>query len=507
MLRFFLIAISVVVALFAGVMVKRYMNTEQERMRTEQAAREAARGAPREDVPMTDVLIMTTDLPIAGTLKPSMLGWQGWPKANVNQHYMTRETNPDAIKLLSGSAARQPLFAGEPVTEAKFVKRNDASFLATILPEDQRAFTVQLTETNSFSGLIQPGDRVDVLLTYPRSSNDSTDKSAYHNQTETIARNLKVIAIDSFLKFDDANKTRQGRTATLQVDPQLGEVLSMAQKEGQISLMLRSAFGTLEGEDAIRATYARVPAAIRDLPAYKLLAENDITWITPTVKPELELDFIEGSNKSLRGALLLAPVSAGQTLNKANVIRPSEAHFISMALRPGLRAVAISVEASTAVSGFITPGDIVDVVFVAQYADEGGLVTPRRFSDTILRGIRCLSLEYRIDVNNGLPVSGGTATLELTPRQVEIITTAAKIGKLVLTLRPTADYAMAMALPSGFEDNPTPPGEPLQSFSTDIAGSAGLRWLLGRQDTNIGASTAVIFRGSRRDSLAPAAQK
>ena len=88
---------------------------------------------------MVEVLVVTTALEIGQVIAERNAAWQKWPKANLNAKYITRDANPDAIRNLTGAAARQPLFAGEPVTNAKLVKREGASILAIVLRDGYRA--------------------------------------------------------------------------------------------------------------------------------------------------------------------------------------------------------------------------------------------------------------------------------------------------------------------------------------------------------------------------------
>ena len=62
----------------------------------------------------------------------------------------------------------------------------------------------------------------------------------------------------------------------------------------------------------------------------------------------------------------------------------------------------------------------------------------RRASETILQNVRVLALDQTVDDQNGTPIIAKTATLEVTPKQAELLALAADIGRITLTLRSLA---------------------------------------------------------------------
>ncbi|MGL1475046.1 RcpC/CpaB family pilus assembly protein, partial [Vibrio parahaemolyticus] len=62
-------------------------------------------------------------------------------------------------------------------------------------------------------------------------------------------------------------------------------------------------------------------------------------------------------------------------------------------------------------------------------------------SDTIFRNVRVLAIGQQLETKDGKRVeaSAQTATLELTPRQSELLALANSMGEISLTLRPLAD--------------------------------------------------------------------
>lgn len=112
---------------------------------------------------------------------------------------------------------------------------------------------------------------------------------------------------------------------------------------------------------------------------------------------------------------------------------------IVQSLGPNTRAMAIKVEAETAVGGFVTPGDTVDIVLT-----QGRDATLRAV--TILQNIRVLGVDQQTDQQNDAPEVARTVTVEVTPEQGQILALAQKAGTLSLTLR-TLDAAVDEPLP------------------------------------------------------------
>lgn len=539
MVRVVLVALALVIAVFAGWMVNRYLAKERSRIESLQS-REPAMVVK---VPTVEILIVTKDAPIASIITASMLGWQELnADAAVNQKYILKTNRPKAMDELAGSAARQPLFAGEPVVEAKLVRPKDSSFLAAVLREGQRAVSVKVSETSGVAGLILPGDRVDVLLTHTLTGSEEAGRgtSAQRKVGETIARELRVLAVDQAFRSPEGEAAKVGRTVTLEVDAFQAEALALGEAMGELSLSLRSAFGKPDTEaekarpptsdqdisQALRSFADqsgrfRVLVAARSLSAGVLLSDQDISWVPPPAA-KLDTDFlIENRDlaRKLRGSLLVKDIEANRPIMRTDLVRPSDTRFVPMALRPGMRAISIGIEPQTAVSGFITPGDTVDIIMIAELQDlaENPVLKTRRFGETIVRGVRCLSLEVAVDDNTGLPSTGGTATIEATPSQAETILLARQMGNLALALRPLNEGdAMAEAGGAGFtRAHADADGGGRTTFTTDISFSDATRWLILRGDysqlrgpppqqaprvSEQRAPTITIFRGSAAPS-------
>ena len=124
--------------------------------------------------------------------------------------------------------------------------------------------------------------------------------------------------------------------------------------------------------------------------------------------------------------------------------RESEAQrgFLAAVLEPGKRAVSVSVNPTTGISGFVFPGDRVDVILTHTIKEEDGggggnegNQTIRRASETVLTDIRVIAVDQTTNDQSAQPVVAKNVTLEVTPKQAEILSLVSELGKLSLSLR------------------------------------------------------------------------
>jgi pilus assembly protein CpaB len=156
----------------------------------------------------------------------------------------------------------------------------------------------------------------------------------------------------------------------------------------------------------------------------------------------------------LLGTVVRNPVTAGQPLTHGALVGPNDRGFLAAALGPGMRAVTVPVSATSGVAGFVFPGDRVDMV-LTQDVVGGGDGPPLKVSETIVRNLRVLATDQRIDSKDEEGKTEvktfATVTFEATPRIAEKIAVAQSMGTLSLALRSIADNAAELerAIASG----------------------------------------------------------
>src|SRR6185369_12139076 len=78
-------------------------------------------GGPQQPaIALSEVLVLAGDVPM-GQPVGDQLKWQSWPADSVNDGFITREAEPDAIDKLKDSVSRVALYAGEPLRRSKLI--------------------------------------------------------------------------------------------------------------------------------------------------------------------------------------------------------------------------------------------------------------------------------------------------------------------------------------------------------------------------------------------------
>jgi pilus assembly protein CpaB len=181
------------------------------------------------------VLVASRKIRLGDSVRSKDLRWQEWPKQAAVSGYITKSRQPKAESNFSGAIARAPFLEGEPIKEQKLIKVSEGGVMAAILPSGMRAISTPIREETSAGGFILPNDRVDVIV----SRRVQTARKEEH-VSETVLRNVRILAIGQNIEIKDGKKIANGKTATLELSPRQTETLTLAQSMGDISLALRS---------------------------------------------------------------------------------------------------------------------------------------------------------------------------------------------------------------------------------------------------------------------------
>ena len=139
----------------------------------------------------------------------------------------------------------------------------------------------------------------------------------------------------------------------------------------------------------------------------------------------------------LAGAVARASFIAGEPIKEQKLIKISEGGVMAAILPAGMRAISTPIREETAAGGFILPNDRVDVI-LSHKMRVGRKEKP--VSEAVLRNVRVLAIGQLLENKDGEKVvTGKTATLELTPRQTEVLALAQSMGEISLSLRSLAD--------------------------------------------------------------------
>jgi pilus assembly protein CpaB len=208
--------------------------------------------------PKEKILVATMPLAAGTLLRAQDVNWQAVSETEPDQILFpsaaATETNPNAPDetraSVYGAVLRRSLAAGEPLRRSAYVKPGDREFLQVVLTPGARAIAIPVSTGGASTGLLSPGDHVDVILTQNFKNDNATEMRntpvTRRSVSETIVDNLRVLAIDTpDPKATNTNPANGnfGRTVTVEVTAEQVEHINVAAELGKLSVALRSATG------------------------------------------------------------------------------------------------------------------------------------------------------------------------------------------------------------------------------------------------------------------------
>jgi pilus assembly protein CpaB len=140
----------------------------------------------------------------------------------------------------------------------------------------------------------------------------------------------------------------------------------------------------------------------------------------------------------LAGSIARSPFFAGEPIRENRLIKAKGSGYMAAVLPSGMRAIATDITPETSAAGFILPNDRVDVILSRRGDRESG--GGGNSSETVLSNVRVLAIDQTVEEKGGQRVVvGKTATLELSPRQAEVLVRSRTMGQLSLALRSLVD--------------------------------------------------------------------
>ncbi len=184
---------------------------------------QAAAKAP----PSEEIVVAAVNMPVGETITSQHIKLASWPTGAVP---------PSAIRSLDkaeGQVVRRSVVVGEPLLTSKVIDPALAAqggLLPFLVPEGLRGVTIKVDEAVRESGFVQPGSRVDVVVSMR--SHRGTERVA-----KVILQNVPVLAAGQTVEMQD-NKPVKVTTVTLALSPEQAERLALAQAESRGNLIL-----------------------------------------------------------------------------------------------------------------------------------------------------------------------------------------------------------------------------------------------------------------------------
>ncbi len=212
-------------------------------------------------------------LPAGTLLRQGDVRWREVKPEESQPGTLLRSESPRTGFL--GAITRRDFVQGEALITTELVKPGDRHFLSAVLAPGSRAVSLSVDAAQSFSGLILPGDRVDVIL-----AQNLGDIHGLARKTvaETVLRNVRVIAVDQSLNAQKPASfelpamaaSRLPKTVTLEVSEVQAQKLFVAMQLGALQFSVRALEGSEPasgGSDLRAVTWAAdVSPALGQLP-------------------------------------------------------------------------------------------------------------------------------------------------------------------------------------------------------------------------------------------------
>lgn len=150
--------------------------------------------------------------------------------------------------------------------------------------------------------------------------------------------------------------------------------------------------------------------------------------------------FPEGS-KPFR--TVLRTMEKDEAILAVKVTEPGADAGVASRLTAGMRAFAIKVDVTSGVSGFLAPGDRVDVYWTGQGISNSKSGNDGDVTRLIQSGIQIIAIDQTADIDRTSPTVARTVTVEATPAQVAVLAQARATGRLTLSLVGFGDDSVA----------------------------------------------------------------
>lgn len=197
------------------------------------------------------VIVATRDIADGVSLERRDLRVDEWPVQAVPAGAY------QSIDSVLSRVTRVAVFKGEPLVPGRLAPVGTAAGLESKITPGKRAIGLRINDVAGISGLIQPGSRVDVLVTL-------RDASGRNEQmAKLFMENLRVLSVGSQVEREEGGDPIRARTVTVEVEPADTERLALAQRQGTIQLVLRG-FADPDSARTTGATISDVVARLRD---------------------------------------------------------------------------------------------------------------------------------------------------------------------------------------------------------------------------------------------------
>ena len=196
------------------------------------------------------VIVAAVDVPAGGVLSEENLAARSIPE----RYLASTALSPDSLDSVRGQKVMVALKPGDPIDRGA-LERGDRAALSTTVAKGERAITFPVDEISSISGMLVPGDIIDLVFTGTGTTDNSYKVPAGPDGTPRELMHVRPIL--QAVPVMATGKTTQKRvvrtegggqhevdvafsTVTLTVSPSQAEQVLLAQKLGALTAVLRN---------------------------------------------------------------------------------------------------------------------------------------------------------------------------------------------------------------------------------------------------------------------------
>ena len=190
--------------------------------------------SPQDEVEKVQVFVAKVDIPKAELIKPDMVKIQQWPKEMVPDDAITK------LEQIENKQAHEKILANELIREARFIKADKKIHIPP-------GFRVVAVKVNAEKGghLVSVGDKVDLQVYIRQGAAAAVTESL----TRTFLRDVKVFAVGTETTKQSDEVGNSAQTVSLLVRPREAELVTLAQRTGEVSIVMKNASDTTVSAD------------------------------------------------------------------------------------------------------------------------------------------------------------------------------------------------------------------------------------------------------------------
>lgn len=192
------------------------------------------------------ILVAARDLPVGTVLADGDFLVGEYPRAYLPPRAVPAALRQDAVGQTLGLTVR----SGQPILSSDWTSAAGIHKLSQRIPASLRGLALRVDNVSTFGGLLEPGDRVDIVVTW------STPDAVV--ETRTLLQNVAVAAVGADMADRTREPSRAGTrpgTVTVVVNAKEAEMLIFAEKQGELTLTLHRDKDLSVDDDLTRTTW------------------------------------------------------------------------------------------------------------------------------------------------------------------------------------------------------------------------------------------------------------